>query len=481
MKHLFIFTIPSVQEFISQARKTQDLYAGSKLLSDLMSYAAKDIFVGEFNGKLIFPDKDAETFTNRFLGKIETDTPKKIGAEIEEKLKKYFFDIATEAVKKIIKKKLPKGFDEQINNLLDIKWAFVEWDGKNETYSQAYDKLERIIGAVKNVRDFEQLEYQKVYLNEEDKRAKKLTSIIGERGRKCSVDGVRNVKFYRKTDDDLEREKKEEKKDRLYTLEKKLFLDVEEEVFFITEDIPLKYIDYGEGLSAVSFVKRTYKANDIDFPSTAKIALMKLEKDNPNEFDKYQKLFNKNDFPTLLITHYDKLELKKIDKDFNDTFDYHYFYKENLTEKEFLNKEQLKWVKKWNKKFIKPLIGENKNRYYAIIAADGDSMGEQLSNVKSLEEHRKISEVLSEFSEKVRKLDYINDNNKLARVVYSGGDDILAFVNLDYLFDFLREVRGLYESLLRPVAEELNNTEDRGFNSQFLQGQLLLIIKLRLV
>lgn len=39
--YLFLFTISPVQSFISQARKVQDLAAGSKLLSDLISEAIK--------------------------------------------------------------------------------------------------------------------------------------------------------------------------------------------------------------------------------------------------------------------------------------------------------------------------------------------------------------------------------------------------------------------------------------------------------
>ena len=56
-KYLFIFTIGPVQSFIAQARKTQDLYAGSQLLSDLIRYAVETArqksAEGEF--ELIFP------------------------------------------------------------------------------------------------------------------------------------------------------------------------------------------------------------------------------------------------------------------------------------------------------------------------------------------------------------------------------------------------------------------------------------------
>lgn len=43
MEHLFLFTISPVQSFIAQARKTQDLYAGSLLLSELIDFAIHEL------------------------------------------------------------------------------------------------------------------------------------------------------------------------------------------------------------------------------------------------------------------------------------------------------------------------------------------------------------------------------------------------------------------------------------------------------
>ncbi|NPA53826.1 MAG: hypothetical protein GXO21_04085 [Aquificae bacterium] len=38
-EYLFIFTITPVQSFIAQARKTRDLHAGSRILSELIKKA----------------------------------------------------------------------------------------------------------------------------------------------------------------------------------------------------------------------------------------------------------------------------------------------------------------------------------------------------------------------------------------------------------------------------------------------------------
>jgi len=73
MKHLFLFTISPVQSFIAQARKTQDLYAGSRILSELMKFAHKYITDNDKNAEIIFPQitNDKVSATHRILAIIE--------------------------------------------------------------------------------------------------------------------------------------------------------------------------------------------------------------------------------------------------------------------------------------------------------------------------------------------------------------------------------------------------------------------------
>ena len=65
-QHLFLFTIGPVQSFIAQARKTQDLYAGSRILSDLIEFALQK--VGEEH--IIYPAKTVPSKPNRFIAKV---------------------------------------------------------------------------------------------------------------------------------------------------------------------------------------------------------------------------------------------------------------------------------------------------------------------------------------------------------------------------------------------------------------------------
>lgn len=66
--------------------------------------------------------------------------------------------------------------------------------------------------------------------------------------------------------------------------------------------------------------------------------------------------------------------------------------------------------------------------YYAILLADGDSMGQKLSELEKQadpqEAHRKFSRQLDDFADQARAI--VEDHEGLA--VYTGGDDVLAFL-----------------------------------------------------
>ena len=98
--HLFLFTIGPVQSFIAQARKTQDLYAGSKLLSDLIGYGLCEVSKIK-NTEIIFPNFDTtefkqdcqdsqkikdRSFPNRFIAKVSIEgNANEFGKSIEVK------------------------------------------------------------------------------------------------------------------------------------------------------------------------------------------------------------------------------------------------------------------------------------------------------------------------------------------------------------------------------------------------------------
>ena len=72
MKYLFLFSITPVQGFINQARKTQDLYAGSFILSHLCRTAAERA-EQDYKARVIFPKLTNEAIINRFLAVVDSN------------------------------------------------------------------------------------------------------------------------------------------------------------------------------------------------------------------------------------------------------------------------------------------------------------------------------------------------------------------------------------------------------------------------
>ncbi|WP_250629786.1 type III-B CRISPR-associated protein Cas10/Cmr2 [Rhodoflexus caldus] len=401
MTHLFLFTLTPVQSFISQARKTQDLWAGSKILSELTE-AGINAF-GAAN--IIFPNVSNNSKPNRFLGKIANcDDLKGLGEKVEKAVRDKFKALSENALKNAGKEhNKPSAFDTQIENHLEIFWVFEPIaDDTNEAYKTAYQNIERNLGAIKNVRTFKQMP---------------------ESGRKCSLDGERNALFFGQgTNSKFWTETKWNKQSGAVELGG-------------TDEVK---VAKGEGLSAVSLTKRFYGSGG--FPSTAKIALMhdinKLENSKDEKdadakivFACYKKFFSDKDFDEQLL------------------------FEENLTQKYFENHGLEKYLDKLpniiaNHNKIKKYL---KTNYYALLVFDGDKMGKMLSgellqdqNADLQAYQNKISSLLGTYANWAKG--YLDERNNNGQAVYAGGDDFLGFVNLHHLFAVLQELRQRFDT-----------------------------------
>ena len=266
--HLFLFTIGPVQTFISQARKTQDLAAGSRMLSVLCQTGIDK--VKEKGAEIVFPVSGGRNHSlpNRFIARFPNTTEEEIheiGACVQDTVKQEFEKTARKiAEENCIAKPLCGDFDKQIEDFLNIYCIAAEYG--EDDYKEKYAMLETLMGAVKSARAFKQL---------------------GEAGRKCSLCGERNVLFCGKGQAAKFKHNPcvmETKKDRM---------------------------NLGEGLCAVCFTKRFYPAAD-SFPSTAEVALMHLK--DFSEFGYDAQLFYEENYTESYFTKqgYDYTELEKI-------------------------------------------------------------------------------------------------------------------------------------------------------------------------
>ncbi|WP_029522371.1 type III-B CRISPR-associated protein Cas10/Cmr2 [Persephonella sp. KM09-Lau-8] len=431
--YIFIFTITPVQSFISQARKTRDLFAGSQILSELTKEAVG--LAKKKGAEIIIPSGDldkAHSISNKFVAifeNIKEEDLEIIGKDIEFRTLLHWKNkIAHETLRNIKgnKQSKPKNekefslkFNDHITKYFNIYWLF--YPIENNSYENAYKEAEKYLGAIKNVRCFEQFDTE-------------------ENHRKCSICGERDAIVYREI-----KFKKDGGTEPAFAYKNSLLLP----------NNPL--IESNEGLCGVCFVKRFYVKNEDSkshitkkssnksaFPSTAKIAFLNVE----------------NRASDILK---EKLEKYK-DKDFlkqENFFNEQLYYEENLTKKYFKDqgldesklfeaKSKLQEIYQLAKKEKIPIT-----RYYALIKFDGDSMGkwlsgEYLKDKSQLKDfHKALSYNLLKFAEHSRKyLDGELDGIQKGKTVYAGGDDFLGFINLKYLFEVLEYFRKAFDDLV---------------------------------
>lgn len=442
--HLFLFTLGPVQSFIAQARKTQDLYAGSEILSALIRKGIEafkqEFAVNEY--KLIFPSESNtnSSLPNQFIGSFSrnnlTDKDLREKAEmIKASVEMAFYTFANEALEEA-GNIAPKGFEEQLKAHLDVFWAYQEL--KDLSYRSAFKSLKGLAEAVKNVRSFEQFAYDS-----------EIT--FGEVGRKCSVDGQNNALFYRKNGQNIP-----------------AFLEKATNVKGFA-------LNPGEGLSAISLLKR-YFPNTTSFPSTSEVALMhdesKLDEDGKKLLGCYKMLLKKETLAEACIQMFTNGWIKKAqiinpkdNEHLNKQFDYQMLYEENLTPKNIPDSSQLELVLFLHAKlktYLKNKYAELKTflntKYYAVILFDGDKMGQWLSGDNNQREedlesfHGKLSDLLSAFSNHAYKS--LDKKKYNGHAVYAGGDDFLGFVNIHQLFEVMRLLRKDFHKMVNSEIDE---------------------------
>ncbi|MGC9101201.1 MAG: type III-B CRISPR-associated protein Cas10/Cmr2 [Caldisericum sp.] len=559
---LFLFTIGPVQSFISQARKTQDFFMGSFMLSYLTFIAMEKVIEKYGPTSIIYPDlyrqplmdwyleknkklsiknphsKDITlpTIPNRFVAIIQTTNETEI-KNLANEMKKAIIDEITPAKNTIFEELISLNDSQKtiVNNQLSdfpqIYWVAIPWrkgdrdlgieylkdfftnnklenwekfwkfalkDGEfapniGFLYQLLYTALEKSMGARKNLREFRQ---------------------NPEAGRKCSVCGERNVMFFW--------ESKNKDKFKRYN----------SDALDLTKKISEKYLSDGEGLCSLCFLKRTFDVHlkeklsdafkDFSFPSTAEVASADFKEraieGAKDKFDEYEKKFfevlkkygHGKNFDYLKIKSLPKLNLEK-------TLEGSWWFIENLTEKNlekqlgvkiherFINglkeikkileeiyKKEYVTESKYNEGKIIKKIGKP-NPYYAIIYLDGDNMGKWLSGELLPEiQHAYNSEVWERLPEEFKKelekyvpkkiltpaihsaistalrnyaIEFVKkivEEEHLGKLIYAGGDDVLAFVNLKDLFDVMEKLRWAFSGQIKfendNIKVDMSNT-----------------------
>ena len=101
--------------------------------------------------------------------------------------------------------------------------------------------------------------------------------------------------------------------------------------------------------------------------------------------------------------------------------------------------------------------------YYAILVADGDSMGARINEQQTPGEHRAFSKQLDSFAQSARRI--VEDQHD-GCLIYSGGDDVLAFLPLhqaiECAFALAQRFKGLTGATLSAGLAIVHYTEPLG-------------------
>lgn len=84
-------------------------------------------------------------------------------------------------------------------------------------------------------------------------------------------------------------------------------------------------------------------------------------------------------------------------------------------------------------------------KYYAVILADGDHMGAAIDAMKTPDQHRALSAHLNKFASACREL----VESRGGSLIYAGGDDVLALVPLHTALDVAHELKTSFEKHLQ--------------------------------
>jgi len=476
-KHLAIFQIGPVQDFINCAKKTQDYLAGSLIISYLTSLAMAKIESETPKGEIVYPfhvnDRiynEAKkvltkgnkpnlsgaplygTVPNRFVATFmsEMDAIRKVFNKAEERVRKEYADIlktAKCALENSLQGEIPglsaaNGWKDLWNRYLshgvpyfEVYWVISPYE--DSSYRDDYQKAELLFGARKGVRNFTQVE---------------------EFGDKCTLCGQREQLSWNKDSRTFWQQ--------LRSLDRFKFLFRE-----------------GERLCALCIAKRLapeeyFGLKGISFPSTSSMAvsstLLKLAEKRTdaniaNYIAELQQSFEEmklERFPTKLIPLdlvkeqlgsskptgifaydgdafiLDTYQPRKIHKEYGSSY--------RRDDPEFI--EKVEKTERSLEQLLKTVGIEEAPKYYAVVSIDGDDMGKWLDGNKingkmDLNKHKEISQKLSQYAS--QDVPNLSEKKYLAKVVYFGGDEGVILCSLEDLLPMMLDLHEAYGKTFR--------------------------------
>jgi CRISPR-associated protein Cmr2 len=432
-KLLHIFTFSPVQGFISNSRRLSDLYHSSLLLSTLTENLMK--VIKDLNTEIIYPvlvedGQGLANYPNRIVFLADKCICKDVIKNFQELWEGVYETILRKVLDEVgISKEEKEKIEEQAKLHLENYFrAYCECTNSEEVkkwkeklkqnlgkdyddYAVAYDWTERKLGALKSKKHYEPL--MDVYTYNGGKHPDGCT-LCGERAH-LAVDWKKLIE----------------------TLQK------EERPKYIKH-----YLKEGEKLCGVCLVKRFafYCLKRQTFPSVHDIANAKFKEELKDFEQRRPDLANR--LKSLLKKYMgeEKLRLWEYNAELFDIKELERTKMEEGDPEGVIDDLISELRQIYDNKFL----SEPSKNYFAIIISDGDSMGDWLGlNSKIRKDklerafHEKFSKALSNYAREIKSLE---SKEKFGlRIVYAGGDDVLAVADLREFLDFTEKLNPTFK------------------------------------
>lgn len=421
-RFLFSLKIAGVQEFIDTARTTEDFWASSYIISHLSEHAARTVQSPPYRGSLIFPatevvdavaaDRWAGRCPNGLLAVVESGDPAALGAAGEAAVEGAWRTIASSVEDRWKSAGLLHGaaatiWNRQIGRRnFEVYWGAVEWaDGA--AYAGAYHAISQLLEARKTLRTFE---------------------ATIEPGLKCSQCGKLQAL---QTHSGFSPSESRDYWERAAETGRQL----------------THRFRAGERLCAVCVVcrlaKRVYFEPGEGFPSTSSIAIAPFRRQllaHPTvaeQADSFADTLRQRLGQSVV----GPADPKTIDGDwfFEGTYDKRRIQREYGVEdgpdREVAWAAFLLLQEAWKNAKI-----DSPGAYLALVTADGDHVGDRIQQAVAKQSdtsnHRTLSQHISRIASAVQPC----IDACLGRMVYSGGDDLLALLPAGTVADALDQM-----------------------------------------
>ena len=444
MQYLFLVSIGPVQEFIASARRTRDLHFGSWFLSELSRAAAQAIQMPNKGASLIFPAPENEKWlqpdhefmvANRILARVEQN-PATLAMLVRTALLRRLHEIRDASYRGIsfLSQQQQTIADQQIDDLVELTWVALPYN--ENPYHEVRRQVEMLMAARKNTYAFHPV-------------------LWGKDTPKSSLDGqlesvIPENEYPDRFDSDSEKQRKAR----------------------------LLYEHYGAGpaerLSGIDLLKRHgTTVSGTGFQSTSHMAavpfLQRMEAIKKSGYQDVLSAWNTYIETLQRLVPAPQITLIPYSAPSHFILGWHdasLLYEERLAEtlnlpaSDTTRNATILIAQQSLRTFYHVLDHQfhlsgfsrlRPSTYYALLQADGDSMGDVIDAqaIHGEKQHEQFSHALSRFAGQVRRI----ISKHRGALVYAGGDDVLAFLPLQTVLSCAQELATEFHRALKDFSD----------------------------